>query len=116
MILLSLPLIVNFVGRVQAETKMSAEVQRRSEQLQQEQTTLTQLRAALDYAKSDAFTERYAREQDRYAKPGEVVVVPPSAQDSTTPRALWWEDFVARPTVAATPGANATAQPVDRNR
>lgn len=115
MILLSLPLIVNFVGRVQAESKMAAEVQRRSEEVQKDQTTLTQLHAALDYAKSDAFTERYAREQARYAKPGEVVVVPPGLQDSATPHPAWWEDFVALPTPPATPTADGAAQPVDKN-
>ena len=94
MILLSLPLVINFVGRLQAEQRMADEVQRRAAQVQKAQKTLSQVRDALEYAKSDAFTERYAREQARYAKPGEVVVVPPGAQDPAKPRKAWWEDFV----------------------
>src|SRR5437868_14170028 len=92
MILLSLPLVINFVGRLQAEQRMADEVQRRAQQVQKAQITLSQVREALDYAKSDAFTERYAREQARYAKPDEVVVVPPGVQDPAKPHKAWWED------------------------
>lgn len=116
MILLTLPLLVNFIGKLQAESKMSAEVQRRSEQLQKNETTLIQLRAALEYAKSDTFTERYAREQARLAKPGEVVVVPPSMQDPYRMRKAWWAEFVTGANGTATPAPDATAQAANDNR
>src|SRR6266542_2715150 len=81
MISLSLPLVINFVGRLQAEERMAQAVQQRAEQVRKAQIRLAQVHDALDYANSDAFTERYAREQARYARPGEVVVVPPGVQD-----------------------------------
>jgi hypothetical protein len=123
MVLLSLPLIVNFVSRVQAEVRMNEEVQRRAAQVQRSEQTLSQLREAVQYAQSDAFTERYAREQARFVKPGEVVVVPPGVQDAAKPHKAWWEDFVtlgSAPTIvpanAAINATTATAQPSDNNR
>ncbi|HEY3340978.1 MAG TPA: hypothetical protein VGK81_03130, partial [Anaerolineae bacterium] len=53
-----------------------------------------QLRGALEYAKSDAFTERYAREQMHYAKSGEVLVLPSAGQDLLGQRFPWWQAFV----------------------
>lgn len=94
MVLLALPLMANFVGRMQAEARMRDEVQRRTEQVRQAELLQTQLNQALEYAKSEAFTERYAREEAHYAKAGEVVVIPPDAQNPTRPLKLWWEDFV----------------------
>ena len=94
MIVLTVPLVLNFVGRVQAEAKVNEEVQRRSEWVKKGEQTLKELQQAVDYAKTSAFTERYAREQARYARPGEVVVIPPNAQDATHPQRVWWQDFV----------------------
>ena len=121
MILLSLPLVVNFLGRWQSESKMAGEVQRRAEQVQKDETTLTQLRSALEYAKSDTFTERYAREQARLAKPGEVVVVPPSMQDASKAHKVWWEEFVTgvsgvAPAPITASVVTTAAQPDDKNR
>ncbi len=116
MILLTLPLVVNFIGRLQGESKMATEVQARTNLIQKEENTLSQLRSALAYAKSDAFTERYAREQVRLAKPGEVVVVPPSMQDPTKSHKVWWEEFVTGDMSTATPAPDATAQANDQNR
>ena len=93
---------------------MAAEVTRRAEDIQKEETTLTQLRSALEYARSDTFTERYAREQARLAKAGEVVVVPPSMQDPYQTHKVWWEEFVTG--VSAAPTPTATAQSDDKNR
>jgi hypothetical protein len=110
MILLSLPLLINYVGRLQAEARMASEVQLRAERVKKSEITLIQLRDALEYARSDAFTERYAREQARYAKPGEVVVVPSGVQDPATPHRAWWEDFVHQTDEGAQPVVDA--QPV----
>ena len=62
---------------------------------------MPQLRSALEYAKSDAFTERYAREQAHYAKAGEVLC--PAVRPVRTllaERVPWWQTFV---TVDITP-------------
>jgi hypothetical protein len=106
MVLLSLPLLFNFVSRVQAEDRMATEAQRSADQVRKAEIRLAQMRQALEYAKSDAFTEQYAREQARYAKPGEIVVIPPNAQNLSTPPKPWWDTFV-------NPGNDSAAQPND---
>jgi hypothetical protein len=93
-LLFTMPLVFNFLGRVQAETKVNEAVEIRSESVAKGERTLTQLKLALEYAKSDAFTERYAREQARYARRGEVAVIPAGALDTTRPNYVWWQDFV----------------------
>ena len=94
MIVLTVPLVLGFVGRLQAEAKVTEEVQRRTVWVQKGEQTYKELQQAVDYAKTSAFTERYAREQARYARRGEVVVVPPSAQDAQRSHRVWWQDFV----------------------
>jgi len=60
------------------------------QQVKLAETKLAGLRAALDYANSDAYVERWARVQARWSKAGEVVVLPTTEQ---APR-IWWEDFL----------------------
>ena len=91
MLLLSLPLLVNIVGRVQAETRMQTEASRMTQQLTANKAKLVGLHNALDYAKSDAFTERWARAWARWGKDGETVVVPPASGETVH---LWWEEFL----------------------
>jgi hypothetical protein len=100
MILMSLPLLINFVGRVQDEQRMAEAVQKAEAAVQKSEIRNAQLRSALEYAKSDAFTERYAREQAHYAKAGEVLVLPSAGQDLLAERVPWWQTFV---TVDVTP-------------
>jgi hypothetical protein len=90
-ITLSLPLIFNVAARLQAEARMATEVARMTQQVQDAELRLARLRAALDYARSDAFVERWARVHARWSKVGEVVVVPPVTEQE--PR-VWWEDFL----------------------
>ena len=90
-LLLSLPLLLNIVGRMQAEESMQTETIRMSQQLTADEIKLSGLRNALDYAKSDAFTERWARTWTRWGKEGEVVVVPPTSGEASH---LWWEEFL----------------------
>jgi len=90
-ITLSLPLAFNVAARLQAEAQMSAEVGRMGQQVKSAETKLAGLRAALDYANSDAYVERWARVQARWSKAGEVVVVLPTTEQA--PR-IWWEDFL----------------------
>jgi len=91
-ITLSLPLAFNIAARLQAEARMSAEVERMTQQVRDAEDRLTRLRAALDYARSDAFVERWARVHARWSRAGEVVVVVPPATERE-PR-IWWEDFL----------------------
>jgi hypothetical protein len=109
MVLLSLPLLFNFVKLVQTEDRMTVDVHNSADLVNKSEIRLAQWRQALEYAKSDSFVERYAREQMRFAKPGEIVVIPPAAQDVSKPRAPWWEEFVK----PATDSAASAAQPTD---
>ncbi|BCX04166.1 MAG: hypothetical protein KatS3mg053_2104 [Candidatus Roseilinea sp.] len=90
-LLLSLPLVFNIVYRVQAEARMRAEVERMTQQVSAAEAKLSGLRAALDYARSDAFVEEWARVRARWGKEGEIIVVPPVPRETTR---LWWEDFL----------------------
>jgi cell division protein FtsB len=90
-LLLSLPLLFNVVTRLQSESRMQAEVDRISQQVSASEARLAGLRNALDYAKSDAYVEQWARARARWGRDGEVVVVPPASGDASR---LWWEDFL----------------------
>lgn len=90
-LLLALPLLFNIVYRVQAEARMQAEVNRMTQQVDATEAKLDGLRKALDYARSDAYVEQWARVRSRWGKDGEVVVVPPT---SATVSRLWWDDFL----------------------
>ncbi len=90
-VLLSLPLLINIVGRMDAEARMQTEVTRVTQKLAADEAKLAGLTKALDYAKSDAFTERWARVSARWGRDGEVVVVPPTSGETTH---LWWDEFL----------------------
>lgn len=90
-LLLSLPLMVNVVGRLQAQARLQAEVNRVSQSIQMDENKLKGVNNALAYAKSDVFVEEWARVRARWGKDGEVVVVPPA---SGAVARLWWEDFI----------------------
>ena len=113
MTLMSLPLLINFVGRVQDEQRMAEAVQKADAAVQKSEIRNAQLRSALEYAKSDAFTERYAREQAHYAKAGEVLVLPSAGDDLLAQRRPWWQTFV---TVDVTPtGQISSSNPMTDN-
>lgn len=113
MALLSLPLLINFVGRVQDQQRMAEAVQKADAAVQKSEIRNAQLRSALEYAKSDAFTERYAREQAHYVKSGEVLVLPSAGQDLLAERHPWWQTYV---TVDMTPtGQISESQPTADN-
>jgi hypothetical protein len=90
-LLLSLPLMVNIVGRAQAQSRLQAEVNRVSQSIQTDEAKLKGLRSAYEHAKSDAFVEEWARVRARWGRDGEVVVVPPASGEVAR---LWWEDFL----------------------
>jgi hypothetical protein len=91
--LLSLPLSVNIVGRLQEEAKVRAEVERVENLIQSDETCLRQLGGALEYVKSDDYTERWARERARLARPGETAVIPATTETLAQP-SPWWEGMV----------------------
>jgi cell division protein FtsB len=90
-LLLSLPLMVNIVGRAQAQARLQAEVNRVAQTIQTDEAKLKGLNNALAHAKSDAFVEEWARVRARWGKDGEVVIVPPASGEVAR---LWWEDFI----------------------
>ena len=96
-IVLSVPLMVNLVGRMRAEAEMRAAVQQLTAQVDENKLKLVQLQEALDYAKSSAYTERWARVQAHWARPGEIVVISPATNNlSEVPPRLWWEAFLTQ--------------------
>ncbi|GIV83844.1 MAG: hypothetical protein KatS3mg052_0851 [Candidatus Roseilinea sp.] len=90
-LLLALPLAFNIAARLQAEARMRAEVERMTREVSMAEAKLVGLRAALDYASSEAFVEEWARVRARWSKEGEVIVVPPMMRE---PSHLWWERFL----------------------
>ncbi|PJF46663.1 MAG: hypothetical protein D6709_02430 [Chloroflexi bacterium] len=90
-LLLALPLAFNIASRLQAEARMRAEVERMTQEVNAAETKLAGLRAALGYARSEAFAEEWARARARWSKDGEVIVVPPMMRK---PSHLWWESFL----------------------
>ncbi len=115
MALLSLPLLINFVGRVQDEQRMADAARQSAADVQRSEIRNAQLHDALEYAKSDAFTERYAREQMHYTKAGEVLVLPPAGSDLTALRRPWWQDFVTGEVTMTVPISDPSAM-ADNNR
>ena len=93
-IAISLPLLVNLVGRVQSEQAMRAAREQMAVQVKNNQQQYEQLQAALTYAQSPAYTEQWARQQAHWARPGEVVVMMP--RDETAGARPWWDAFVTR--------------------
>ncbi len=114
---IGLILAINFSTRISAGQPLQAaynRVQDEIEQLQAEQVDLTALR---DYGRSDAYVERWARDDGKMIRPGELLIIPvpsgrsleptPDAQVSigdvrTTPNdpqswMLWWQLFFDSP-------------------
>ncbi len=87
---LSVPLAFNLFTRARNETTTRQEVLRMREEARLTEIRRDQVKAALDHASTDAFTEQYARAYLRWARPGDTVVVPAAP----SPTRKWWEDFV----------------------
>ncbi len=87
---ISVPLVVNLISRAGNETKTLQEVVRMREEVRLSEIRRDQVKAALNYAGTDAFVEYYARAYLRWAKPGDTVIVPSTAP----PTRKWWEEFV----------------------
>jgi cell division protein FtsB len=93
-VLMSLPLAVNILSRIQAETKMRTEQERLTTEVERSEKCLQELDNAVEYAKTDAYVESWARERERLGKQGEVVIVPASNGSSVKQARPWWEERV----------------------
>jgi hypothetical protein len=87
---ISLPLVFNLISRTGNEAKTLQEVVRMREEVRLAEIRRDQVKAALNFAGTDAFVEYYARAYLRWAKPGDTVIVPATAP----PTRKWWEEFV----------------------
>jgi hypothetical protein len=87
---ISVPLVFNLISRAGNETKTLQEVVRMREEIRLGEIRRDQVKAALNYAGTDAFVDYYARAYLRWAKPGDIVIVPATAP----PTRKWWEEFV----------------------
>lgn len=92
LLILAVPLAINLVRSTGVERTNLAEVQRMRNEVQQAQTRRNEVKDALVFARTDAFTDYYARAYLRWAKAGETVVVPTDAQ----PAGSWLEKFVGK--------------------
>jgi cell division protein FtsB len=93
-VLMSLPLAVNILSRIQAEAKMRAEQERLTTEVERTEKCLQELDTAVEYAKSDAYVESWARERERLGKQGEIVIVPASNGSAVHQARPWWEERV----------------------
>jgi cell division protein FtsB len=71
-----------FGRQILLSRQLRAEERRMEQLLEAEQETHEALTATLEYAQSDAYVEQWARTEAKLAKPGEIVVIPPHAEDS----------------------------------
>jgi cell division protein FtsB len=75
-IVCTLALGLDFSRRVASTRRIQGELQQLSADLGREQARNTQLQAQLDYVKSDAYVEDWARSEEKWVRPGEYLVVP----------------------------------------
>lgn len=102
MLLMSLSYLYNLVGQVQTLRYAKEQYELQRAEVLKNEKILTNWRRALEYAKTDYFTERYARTELRMGKSGDVIVFPYPANLPATPGELsrvrqntvWWNDFV----------------------
>jgi cell division protein FtsB len=112
-------LVINFSSRITAGQPLQEAFLRAQQEIEQLNDEQTALLAERDYVRSDAFVERWARDDGKMVRPGEVLVIPvPSrtslgenAEDTaaalavaveTTPRSaqpwtVWWALFFDTP-------------------
>ncbi|MFN3704814.1 MAG: hypothetical protein ACK4WM_02305 [Thermoflexales bacterium] len=94
---LALPLMVNLVGRLEAEQRMRTEIRQLSQKVTAAEAELADVQRALEHAKSDAFLDEWARSH-RWTLPGEIPVVPAADTEVDSDAAIWWQRFVEKRT------------------
>ncbi|GAB4547287.1 MAG: hypothetical protein OHK0023_08380 [Anaerolineae bacterium] len=81
---ISLLLAINFSGRIAAGRRINAERQEIEYEIQTLQARATSYRIELDFYRSDAFVEQWARREGKMHLPGEVLVVPVPGRATAT--------------------------------
>ena len=89
LVILSLPLLFNLMGRLDAEARTQQAVDRMSTQVGEAEAKRDQLKARLEYVTSEAYVERRARVEYRLARRGEIPIIPPAVQNAALPKGIW---------------------------
>lgn len=89
LLILSLPLMFNLMGRLDAEARTRMAVDQMSTRVAEAEAKRDQLKARLEYVTSEAYVERRARVEYRLVRRGEILIVPPSVQNAAPPRGIW---------------------------
>ncbi len=85
LLVLTLSLLVNFVHQVVQSARLEAQRVALEREVAQLHADTDELQGAVEFAESDVYVERVAREELGYAREGDVVLVP---QGAATPTAL----------------------------
>ncbi len=83
-----IPLAADFNARIVTVQQMRQEEAQLTRDLATEQARQAQLQQQLEYVRSDAYVENWARVEARMARPGEIAVVPVAPEPTYTPVAL----------------------------
>lgn len=97
LLILSLPLMFNLMGRLDAETRTRMAVNQMSTRVAEAEARRDQLKARLDYVTSEAYVERRARVEYRLVRRGEIPIIPPSVQNAAPPRSIWLDATLPAP-------------------
>jgi cell division protein FtsB len=111
---MAISMIVDFGRKATANYRVRNEESRLEQEIAAERAKHEALLARREYVQTDEYVEQVAREEFKWVKPGEVVVVPvplkreplPTPQSPSAPTGLleaeshwqeWWELFFDRP-------------------
>ncbi len=86
-LILLMPLIVDVNGRISVIRRMRQEETRLEQELVQVQAEQDALQEQLEFVAGDAYLEQWARVEARMTKPGQVAIIPLTAEQNTTPQA-----------------------------
>lgn len=90
--IMSLPMMGRLVERIRFEQSARAQAAQYAQQVKDKEQQVETLKQRLDYAKTSAFVEYYARVQMRLAKPGETAIIPVYPDGQTKPATSMWPD------------------------
>jgi cell division protein FtsB len=97
LVLLSLWLLINFVGQVVASAQMDRQIAEQQANIAQREAENQALKRRLAFAESPAYVEQIAREQLGYAREGDTVVLPTLPERSTAPVSAALVPLLAQP-------------------
>jgi cell division protein FtsB len=84
LLILTVSLVLNFVHQVMQSVALERQRVELQTQVALLETRTTALQGAVEYAESDSYVERVAREQLSYAREGDVVVLPHVVEPTPT--------------------------------